>query len=261
MKLQILKLFLIYLPLFFLLSSLGNYTSGFILDIYPFCPTWLLIGFLLTLFALPIYYAGKRLKQWTVEMEEAERTIPLVSYVATFWTNNYIGTLLVCIATIAFTGNFSHSSRFTDIYLDNGTKEVVHIEIPGAEEQAIQPKTYQLLSIPLGTHQVKCNGKVKNITLSQQGKWIFNPESANSYIVSDIIYGETNAINQDKGQAEGLPQIIKNELFMTSADYLFEAPQEISISKKRYETSPATVTKTVLYRLNDMIQKVELGSN
>jgi hypothetical protein len=104
-----------------------------------------------------------------------------------------------------------------------------------------------------GTNDISFDGKSKTINVTDKGKWLFNIDSINTYILASVNYSnevelyKNGQIDSTKLQSQEL-KFIKGELINVETDYFFKAPESITVSKNDTHTS---VARQVLYRLGD----------
>jgi hypothetical protein len=89
--------------------------------------------------------------------------------------------------------------------------------------------------------QMDINGKNETLNITSEGNWIYNVDTANTYIATSIEYGTSSASPSDK-----MPEMkmVKELFFKSDADYIFDSPESIKVKGNN------KVTKTVLFRRN-----------
>jgi hypothetical protein len=148
---------------------------------------------------------------------------------------------------------FLVSSGFrTDIYIDNGKSVPVQVSISEEETQTVPANSYIQMSAPIGENEILIDGKKKKINILSKGIWVYNVENLNFYIEGTVDYSNPDVLYKDKPADSTKTntlgnKIIHEEFFKLESDYIFEAPESITI-KKENQTNE-TLTRTVLYRI------------
>jgi len=157
----------------------------------------------------------------------------------------------------AVLGTLVTGSAFrTTLYIDNGKATAVEVTIPNDGTHTIEAHKHLQTSVPTGDNEITIDGKVKKLSLPESGKWVYNIDSINVYLESTVDYSANDKLYKD-GKADSTAteteapdfKIVRGELFKADVDYLFDAPESISIKKRDADKA---VTKTVLYRINDL---------
>jgi len=160
----------------------------------------------------------------------------------------------IYVVIAAIIGNFlSASSYRTTLVIDNGRDTAVEVSIKSEETLNIAPHSYATTSLATGPNEISFDGKSKTIEVTDKGKWLFNIDSINTYILTSVNYSnevelfKNGQIDSTKLQSQEL-KFIKGELINVETDYFFKAPESITVNKN---DSPASVSRQVLYRLGD----------
>jgi hypothetical protein len=218
------------------------YLIGYFLNmIFRHKPGWLNLIIFLILTVGAIYFIYKKRKGLTNELHEDD--FPEYLKVSSYF--------LIVIGAIL--GHLLSSSSFrTVLYIDNGLSIPIEITIKDESTMTIPGNSYKSTSLPTGENEILIEGKTKKINLSSKGNWIFNIDSINTYILTSIDYSNGVELYKD-GQIDSTKlsspdfEILQGELINVDADYLFEAPETITVQKNGRATS---VKRTVLYRIN-----------
>jgi len=157
----------------------------------------------------------------------------------------------------AVLGTLLSSNAFTtSLYIDNGRATPVTVIIPNEGTFTIEAHKHLKTSVPTGDNEITLDGKPKKLSLPESGKWVYNIDSLNLYVESTIDYSANETLYKNgKGDSTETEsespdfKIIRGELFNAHVDYMFDAPESISIKRR---DSDKTVTKKVLYRLNGL---------
>ncbi len=133
----------------------------------------------------------------------------------------------VGVFLISFWFMWSSGSHAT-LYVDNPYGTNISLNLAGQRTVQV-PSGISTIEVPVGNYDVageNRSGRLFNTSLSITGggKWLFNPERRNSYMIKEVKYGNAYGNPQDKDL--GNP-----ELFQINADYIFERPPH-SISTK-----------------------------
>ncbi|TDO95420.1 hypothetical protein [Flavobacterium sp. 245] len=196
-----------------------------------------------------LYYVYKSRKQFIADNED-EEGMPLQLEKSSYF-------FLPLGAVIAFF--LVYSSFRTSLYIDNGNAVPVEVTI-ASTTKTVAPNDFIVIDTPLGENEISINGKKKTINILDNGKWVYNVDNLNSYIEGTVDYAdqEVRSINntQDTTATKlSVDKIIHKEFFKLESDFIFEAPETISVSK---DTQTGTVhTQTVLYRLPKGISQVK----
>ncbi|WP_035652772.1 hypothetical protein [Flavobacterium sp. ASV13] len=197
-----------------------------------------------------LYYIFKSRKQFVIDNED-EEGMPLHLEKSSYF-------FIPLGAVIAF---FLVSSSFrTALYIDNGKSTPVEIKIASETAQTIAPNSFIKTEVPIGKNELIIDGKTKTINILDKGEWVYNVDNLNSYIEGTVDYADQSirSINNVKDTTTtklSADKIIHKEFFKLESDFIFEAPETISVSKN---AQTGTVhTQTVLYRLPKELSQVK----
>jgi hypothetical protein len=136
---------------------------------------------------------------------------------------------------------------------DNGTDSIATLQYKDKNEK------WSEISIPVGeatevailvsdTTKIKLNGKERILKVASSAMKIFNIDTANTYIRTEVTYGKESDRANEK---EDKSVVIKDEFFDVNADYVFKAPETI-MTKRRSSNK----TRTVVYRMKDLLKEM-----
>ncbi|WPO79961.1 hypothetical protein [Flavobacterium sp. KACC 22761] len=189
-----------------------------------------------------LYYIYKSRKQFIIDNED-EEGMPFQLEKSSYFF----------IPVGAFIAFFLVTSSFrTTLYIDNGKSVPVEVKISSEPIQTIAPNSFITTEVPIGQNEITINGKKKTINIADNGRWVYNVDNLNSYIESTVDYAsqEIRSIHPEKDTTVtklSVDKIIHKEFFKLESDFIFEAPETISVSK---EAQTGEIhTQTVLYRL------------
>ena len=132
------------------------------------------------------------------------------------------------------------------LYIDNATTEVQTITYSDKKGETksiyINPNNYEYIELPIGDTNFSVNGQLKTFRLKPYVDQIFNIDTANTYILTEVFYSSNS---QETNQGKPKMEFIKQEFFQNEADYLFEAPEAILAKGGKNKF-------TVLYRSNNL---------
>lgn len=196
-----------------------------------------------------LYYIFKSRKQFVIDNED-EEGMPLHLEKSSYF-------FIPVGAFIAFF--LVYSSFRTSLYIDNGNSVPVEVKI-ASTTKTVAPNDFVVIDTPLGENEISINGKKKTINILDNGKWVYNVDNLNSYIEGTVDYADQSIrnINNVKDTTTtklSADKIIHKEFFKLESDFIFEAPETISVSKN---AQTGTVhTQTVLYRLPKELSQVK----
>ncbi|WP_426483525.1 hypothetical protein [Flavobacterium sp. 2] len=196
-----------------------------------------------------LYYIFKSRKQFIIDNED-EEGMPLHLEKSSYF-------FIPVGAFIAFF--LVYSSFRTSVYIDNGNSVPVEVKI-ASTTKTVAPNDFVVIDAPLGENEISINGKKKTINILDNGKWVYNVDNLNSYIEGTVDYADQSirSINNVKDTTTtklSADKIIHKEFFKLESDFIFEAPETISVSKN---AQTGTVhTQTVLYRLPKELSQVK----
>lgn len=138
-------------------------------------------------------------------------------------------------------------SRTSELLLDNGSNEVVRIEIKKLGEYQIPPYGHRLIEVP---HAPITIIAVDNDTLTftpEHPRYLYNYKNLNLYEIQSLKYVSPSKAKTFSfhGPETTTLSIHHEKLFPFVADFLFVAPESINIEGQIKE-----VEKTVLLRMN-----------
>lgn len=219
--------------------------------LFPHIPRWISLPLNLMVAGGIIYYIYSARKK-IMEEEKDEDFIP-----------DYLTKSSYFFVPIgAILAYFLVSSGFrTVIYIDNGKPISVQVSISGEDPQTVPANGFIQTSIPIGENEITIDGKKKKkINIPVKGEWIYNIDNINSYIETTVNYANPDVLYKDKpadtitlGSAD--TKIIHKEFFKLESDYIFEAPESITIKKENQTNEP--VTLTVLRRLPQFLSGIK----
>lgn len=210
--------------------------------LFPHIPRWVSIPVNLIIVGGVIYYMYSARKK-IMDEEKDEDFVP--DYLK---QSNYA--FIVIGSLISY---FLVSSGFrTDVYIDNGKSVPVQVSISEEETQTVPANSYIQMSAPIGENEILIDGKKKKINILSKGIWVYNVENLNFYIEGTVDYSNPDVLYKDKPADSTKTntlgnKIIHEEFFKLESDYIFEAPESITIKKENQTNEP--LTRTVLYRI------------
>ncbi|MTH17997.1 hypothetical protein [Flavobacterium sp. LC2016-01] len=197
-----------------------------------------------------LYYIYKSRKQFIADNED-EEGMPLQLEKSSYF-------FIPLGAVIAF---FLVSSSFrTDLYIDNGKSVPVEFKISSEATQTIPANSFIKIVAPIGENEMIIDGKKKKINIIDNGRWVYNVDNLNSYIEGTVDYADQEIRNINNTQDTtttklSVDKIIHKEFFKLESDFIFEAPETITVSK---DAQTGTVhTQTVLYRLPKELSQIK----
>lgn len=209
-------------------------------------PDFISISINLILVIGSLYYVYASRKQFIIDNED-EEGMPVQLEKSSYF-------FIPVGATIAFF--LVYSSFRTSLYIDNGSSVPVEVKISSITK-TVAPNDFIVIDTPLGENEISINGKKKTINIQDNGKWVYNVDNLNSYIEGTVDYADPevkSAIDTTVTKLS-VDKIIHKEFFKLESDFIFEAPETISVSKNA-QTSTIR-TQTVLYRLPKEISQVK----
>jgi hypothetical protein len=219
--------------------------------LFPHIPRWVSLPLTLIIAGGAIYYIYSTRKK-IMEEENDEDFIP----------DYYKKSSYFFVAIGSILAYFLVSSSFrTVLYIDNGKPVPVQISISGEDPQTVPANGYIETSATIGENEITVDGKTKKINILEKGRWVYNVDNLNSYIENTVDYANPDVLYKDKPAPDTLKigsaetKIIHEEFFKLESDYIFEAPESITIKKENQGTGP--VTQTVLYRLPQILSGIK----
>ncbi|KAF2335484.1 hypothetical protein [Flavobacterium daemonense] len=197
-----------------------------------------------------LYYIFKSRKQFVIDNED-EEGMPVHLEKSSYFF----------IPVGAFIAFFLVSSSFrTTLYIDNGKSVPVQVKISSEITQTVAPNSFISTEVPIGKNELIIDGKTKTINILDNGRWVYNVDNLNSYIESTVDYASQEVrpikpVNDTTVTQLSVDKIIHKEFFKLESDFIFEAPETISVSK---DAETGTVhTQTVLYRLPKELSQIK----
>lgn len=220
--------------------------------LFPHIPRWISLPLTLIVAGGVIYYIYSARKK-IMEEENDEDFIP--DYLT---KSSYF---FIAIGSVL--AYFLVSSSFrTVIYIDNGKAVPIKISISGEDPQTVPAKGFIETSAIIGENEITIDGKKKkNINIPEKGRWVYNVDNLNSYIETTVDYSNPDVLYKEKPAADTLKlgspdtKIIHEEFFKLESDYIFDAPESITIKKENQ--NGGTVTQTVLHRLPQFLSGIK----
>ncbi|AIG35317.1 hypothetical protein [Flavobacterium psychrophilum] len=219
------------------------YAFGYLLHyVFRHIPGWLSFVLNLLLLIGLIYYVIFNRKKFFEEEED-------VDYLPEHLEKSTYFFLILG----SFIGYFLASSSFrTTIYVDNGNSYPIEVSISEETSISIPANSFKKTSVPIGENETLINGKTKLIDVKDGGKWMFNVGSLNTYLQTTINYSNPKELYKD-GKIDttkienSKDKIVKGEFFKIESDYVFEAPETITVDKD--SPNGKVENLTVLYKL------------
>ncbi len=143
------------------------------------------------------------------------------------------------------------------LYIDNASEKDITVKVAHLGSYTIKAGKHTKVQIVKGDVDVEYNNIKKHFIANTDGKWVWNIDSLNSYVKTEIVYStrkDADAGNTSDG-GKDKTEIITKEFFNPGADYVFEVPDQISIKKKRFEADK-DVVKVVLYKISDLAEQM-----
>ncbi|WP_289663758.1 hypothetical protein [Flavobacterium panacagri] len=199
------------------------------------------------LIAGALYYVYSARKQFVIDNED-EEGMPVHLEKSSYF-------FIPLAAMIAL---FLVSSSFrTSLYIDNGRSVPVEVKIASEATQTVAPNSFILVDVPIGKNEISINGTKKNINIQGKGRWVYNVDNLNSYIEGTVNYANPELSNANDTISTKLhvDKIIHKEFFKLESDFIFEAPESITIKKDA--GIDKVHTQTVLYRLPKALSDIK----
>jgi hypothetical protein len=143
------------------------------------------------------------------------------------------------------------SGREVKMLLDNGYGEPVDLEIVELKQKLrIDPNKNRQISVPcapLTFVDFKRDGSTDTTRFQPQSgkKYIYNYQLLNLYELQNVEYGSSMANYMGGGSGEKVIKTFTDKIFDYESDYLFTAPEQISVSSDNSRT-----TRTLLARMS-----------
>jgi hypothetical protein len=141
-----------------------------------------------------------------------------------------------------------YMSNKADLYIDNGTDRVVKIDLKHEGSFDVPAHSYVKKTVVIGSdNEIKYEGKTRPLNIAKDGNWLFNIDTANTYVRTSVIYQSTSIFSKNETRDSSMPdfKLVTGEFFDAEADFMFDAPDKIK--GERGKSGP--VTKTVLLRI------------
>lgn len=196
-----------------------------------------------------LYYVYTSRKQFIIDNED-EEGMPVQLEKSSYF-------FIPIGAVIAFF--LVYSSFRTSLYIDNGNSVPVEVKI-SSTTKTVAPNDFIVIDTHLGENEISINGKKKTINIQDNGRWVYNVDNLNSYIEGTVDYADPEvksikSANDTTVTKLSVDKIIHKEFFKLESDFIFEAPETISVSKNAQTNTIRT--QTVLYRLPKEISQVK----
>lgn len=216
----------------FLIKIIFEAPTKLLFSKFPALPTWAIFSILVT--SIPFLFY--RIYQDIFNKEKDVEKYNLVQ-------RNKFTFALGVIAGSIWLGYNNKNALDNELYIDNGTLSNVVIEYIDRTNERLRreigPEDSAIIEIPIGRNIITVNGEEKEVIVgSRERKYIYNINAQNTYILTDIIYGDAN----DSEKSNGFKGVFNDEFFNVEADLIFEAPESI------YGSKNSTYRKTVLLR-------------
>jgi len=182
------------------------------------------------------------------------------------WLNkkSYMGFLVVGTILSAI---FTHEDSQANLYIDNGADEPITIELSRIGKITIPAHDFVQKEVAQDVYEGVIDGRKVKLDIEAKGNWIWNINQQNTYIVNNVHYLSSSGmqsemeemlqeINSDADEVS--VKLINKEFFQAQTDYVFSAPENISIKKNRYSSKGPT-KKTVLQHYKRKPNKVITG--
>jgi hypothetical protein len=224
-----------------LIAMLPALAVGYIFRyFFPFLPEWLQVAPFILLIAGGIYFIYKN-RKIRIDNDE-EDYLPEWLH-----KSSYVYIILGSIMGLFLTA----SSFRTSVSFDNGRNTTVKITLNKNSTFEVSPKNFYNISMPKGENEIIIDGKVSKINVESDGKWVYNIDNLNSYYIESIDYSNPNTLYKN-GKIDstllnqGTIKILSGELIKAEVDYLFNAPESITVKKRDAKES---ISKKVLFRI------------
>ena len=160
--------------------------------------------------------------------------------------------LLFLVAT-AFGGLLSYGNNKTTLYIDNGTAHWMNVSYRKTG-LTIAPGSYQKMEVVEGPCKLIVNGGFRTLDLSKPARqWVWNVEQQNIYYLDELVFSSSSALRDStrswwsSDTSSMNNALITDEVFSTEADYVFDAPETIQVSKRFVGNKD--VARLLLYRI------------
>lgn len=240
--------------IFFMLPAL--LTGYLILIVFPHIPKYVLVVLNMTIIiGAFVKYKQNQTKKLTAQNRLSELPDWLKSK-----TSMVILVVLALMASLVI-----YQANKTILYIDNASEKEIAIKISHEGTRMIKPGAFEKVEVVKGEIEFEYNNKKKQFNIPNEGKWVFNIDTLNTYIKTLVtytnhrdLYRNGKNIPPDK---ENDMEIIKKEFFESNCDYVFDVPEKISVKRKSFGSGD--VNKTVLYRINssDFLEKSGIGAD
>jgi uncharacterized protein YxeA len=239
------------------------------------CLTYIVSGLVITALSMGIVFLVPSLKSWVSIIV----ILPIIAGLV-YWYKNHVmdsydhvreehtpwwyqarlpiaiglaASLLPALLLGGLNGAFDGMSSRATVHFDNGTSAAVSLQYKDKDDK------WSEISIPAGeakelkiivsdSTKISLNGKERILKVASSSDKIFNIDTANTYIRTEITYGKSES---DKSEEDDKTQVIKDEFFDVNADHVFKAPETIYTKRRSGDK-----TRTVVYRMKDMLREM-----
>jgi len=207
-------------------------------SLFPKIPHTVVMILYAALFAFFVYLFYKKKKK----IRESDENYVIPEYLKP-------STLAYLLIAAIMSFFFTSSTVGTSLVIDNGKSVPVDISIEN-KKITIPPNSFKQTSIRLGSQKITVQGVEKTINIPNKAKWIFNIDSIYTYYETSVDYSShlfKNGIADSSYFKKDNIKVLKGELIKSDAEYLFEAPETITIDKSK--KNQKIVSVKILYRM------------
>ncbi|HEY9258401.1 hypothetical protein [Chitinophaga sp.] len=137
---------------------------------------------------------------------------------------------------------FSYAGQKTRLYIDNGGKDMT-FQVANIGNYTLKAGEHVVVEVPKGLTIVRSGQSAKELNLEGNGSWVYNVDSAHTYVESDCHYNLEGVEFPREVSSDNNRQIIKKEFFVTHADFVLEVPHTITVGENDFNK---TVKKRML---------------
>jgi uncharacterized protein (UPF0333 family) len=131
----------------------------------------------------------------------------------------------------------------TSLYIDNGNAEKMVVRLKYEGEFEVPAHAHVKKEVVIGDDEIVYDGRTVKLPIAEDGKWIVNLNKQNKYVRTSVVYSANPSETQDDNPEF---KLFDDEFFNAKVDYVFDAPEKITVKKSDMTGS---LHKTVLLRL------------
>lgn len=220
------------------------YIFGYLLRLF-YCqiPNGLFIALFVILLIILMFFVYKNRKD---AIKEGETNEDMPAYLQ---RSVYFFLIIGCCI-----GYSLSSSEFrATLIIDNGYNCPVEVSLSNGEKHTVLQDSFIYTSIPTGHNLIIINGDSIKIDVLSEGRWIYNIDNLNKYLITNVDYSNPNTLylnGKNENLNDGKPSIdiISETFFEVKTDFIFKAPKTITYSERTNKRD--YVRKTILLRIS-----------